>query len=160
MSLSPDERRATTNGIWLCQTCAKLVDSDTAGFTPEKLIEWKRDAESAAAKALHNRRSPAAGSLGVFQEAERLMPKLIAEMRADFRSDESQLIREFILLPSASATFWSDKQRLAYYETDHPQLKLQLDWLEEMGLIVNVTPKNTPIYRIVPEFVDWLRGPT
>jgi len=37
-------------------------------------------------------------------------------------------------------------------------LKLKLDWLEEMGLIVDVTPKNTPIYRMTPEFARWLRG--
>jgi len=26
--LSPEQRRSIDNGIWLCQTCAKLVDSD------------------------------------------------------------------------------------------------------------------------------------
>ena len=27
-SLSPDERASATNGIWLCQNCAKMVDND------------------------------------------------------------------------------------------------------------------------------------
>src|SRR5262245_37444426 len=30
--LTPDERTAASNGIWLCQNCAKLVDSDITRF--------------------------------------------------------------------------------------------------------------------------------
>jgi hypothetical protein len=96
----------------------------------------------------------------VFLEAERLMPKLIAEMRTDVRADETQLVREFVILPNAFVAFWNSKPRFTYYESAHPQLRLQVDWLEEMGAVIDVTPKNTPIYRIVPEFADWLRAPT
>ena len=41
-NLSPEERAAITNGIWLCQNCAKLVDSDTARYPEELMIIWKR----------------------------------------------------------------------------------------------------------------------
>jgi hypothetical protein len=41
-NMSAEDRSAITNGIWLCQTCAKLVDSDTARFPEELLIIWKR----------------------------------------------------------------------------------------------------------------------
>jgi hypothetical protein len=47
-SLSERERRAAANGIWLCQTCAKLIDSDAPRFTTAVLTKWKVDAESAA----------------------------------------------------------------------------------------------------------------
>jgi hypothetical protein len=33
--LSPLERSSTDNGIWLCQLCAKLIDSDDARYTVE-----------------------------------------------------------------------------------------------------------------------------
>ncbi len=46
-SLSRKQRRGITNGIWLCETCAKLVDSDCARFPVEILREWKERAEEA-----------------------------------------------------------------------------------------------------------------
>lgn len=44
-ALSADERRHESNGIWLCQTHSKLIDSDEERFTVELLREWKRTAE-------------------------------------------------------------------------------------------------------------------
>lgn len=41
-SISPGKRSAMVNGIWLCQNCAKLVDSDTARYPEEILIIWRR----------------------------------------------------------------------------------------------------------------------
>jgi hypothetical protein len=61
---------------------------------------WKASAEQAAAAALTRRRRPPSTSEGVFLEAERLMPALIAEMRRDVQSDETELVRELVPLPS------------------------------------------------------------
>jgi hypothetical protein len=47
-SLTPQERRAASNGIWLCQLCAKLIDTDNARFTVELLRQWKQNAEERA----------------------------------------------------------------------------------------------------------------
>jgi hypothetical protein len=46
--LLTEERSGPTNGIWLCQNCAKLVDNDPARFTVELLRQWKSSAESEA----------------------------------------------------------------------------------------------------------------
>ena len=46
--LTDRERRSSANGIWLCQTCAKLIDSDTAVYTIELLKKWKTQAEGEA----------------------------------------------------------------------------------------------------------------
>ena len=159
-SLSSGERGSCSNGIWLCQTCAKLVDSDQSRYTVDKLRVWKSDAEAAAARALERRRSPVSGSEGVFLEAERLMPDLIAEIRSDVRGDKTGLIREFVPLHNRNVRFGHTKPRFVYYQTKHPHLQLQLDWLEEMGVIVDITPKSSPIYRMTPEFADWLHGAT
>lgn len=40
------ERSNITNGIWLCRTCAKLIDSDEMKYTVEVLYEWKRAHEA------------------------------------------------------------------------------------------------------------------
>ena len=47
-TLSKRERSSIENGIWLCQNCAKLVDSDEKRFTVELLRQWKKAAEDAA----------------------------------------------------------------------------------------------------------------
>ena len=47
-SMSAEERKASDNGIWLCQNCAKLIDSDTKRYTIELLRAWKQIAEEYA----------------------------------------------------------------------------------------------------------------
>ena len=47
-NLSSEERSAIENGIWLCQNCGKLVDSDEQSYSVELLNNWKRDAEERA----------------------------------------------------------------------------------------------------------------
>lgn len=44
-SLTPDERKGIGNGIWLCQSCAKLVDNDESRYTKGVLVGWKQEAE-------------------------------------------------------------------------------------------------------------------
>src|SRR5260370_30643587 len=46
--LLPDERSGPSNGIWLCQNCAKLVDNDATRFTVELLRGCKTTAEAEA----------------------------------------------------------------------------------------------------------------
>jgi hypothetical protein len=47
------ERASIQNAIWLCQRCAKLVDSDVGAFPIQMLRRWKVRAEAAAPRALH-----------------------------------------------------------------------------------------------------------
>jgi hypothetical protein len=51
-SLTSDERSGAGNGIWLCQNCAKLVDSDIQRFTVRLLNNWKKQAEMFASKEM------------------------------------------------------------------------------------------------------------
>ena len=44
--LLPEERSSPSNGIWLCQNCAKLVDNDVARFSVGTLNKWKKEAEA------------------------------------------------------------------------------------------------------------------
>ena len=43
-SLTSAERISGSNGIWLCQNCAKLIDSDTSLYSAKKLRQWKKKA--------------------------------------------------------------------------------------------------------------------
>jgi hypothetical protein len=44
-SLTAEQRKGLSNGIWLCQSCSKLIDSDEWLFPVEKLKRWKKAAE-------------------------------------------------------------------------------------------------------------------
>jgi hypothetical protein len=46
------ERSNGTNGIWLCQSCSKLIDSDENRYTVELLRQWKKDAIQSALDAI------------------------------------------------------------------------------------------------------------
>ena len=52
LMLSSGERRHPDNGIWLCQTCAKLIDNDAARFTEKLLRAWKEIAEDRAFRSI------------------------------------------------------------------------------------------------------------
>lgn len=47
-TMTGKERKSVDNGIWLCQNCAKLIDSDEIRFSPRVLREWKRTREESA----------------------------------------------------------------------------------------------------------------
>jgi hypothetical protein len=51
-ALSPNERCHPDNGIWLCQNCAKLIDSDVPRFSETLLRAWKMVAEDRARNSL------------------------------------------------------------------------------------------------------------
>jgi hypothetical protein len=49
------QRTDITNGIWLCETCAKLIDADVLEFTVEVLNGWKAEAEKHAGNLVQQR---------------------------------------------------------------------------------------------------------
>jgi hypothetical protein len=71
-ALTPDERMSAANGIWLCQTCAKLIDSDLAKYTKEVLLDWKETAEHLAAAEVQGTTAvpPATGEHSITFKAE------------------------------------------------------------------------------------------
>ncbi|MCB9932405.1 MAG: HNH endonuclease [Planctomycetes bacterium] len=54
-TLTSAERRSSSNGVWLCQTCGKLIDSDVDEFPTQLLKEWKRTGEERANLALRGK---------------------------------------------------------------------------------------------------------
>ncbi|WP_240224616.1 hypothetical protein [Rheinheimera hassiensis] len=49
-SLTTVQRKSISNGIWLCQSCARLIDTDPARFPVTLLLEWKKTAEDTSIK--------------------------------------------------------------------------------------------------------------
>lgn len=46
--MTPEERKSFENGIWLCQSCSKLIDTDITRYPKELLQSWKQLAEQTA----------------------------------------------------------------------------------------------------------------
>ncbi|NLU91350.1 hypothetical protein [Chitinophaga sp. Ak27] len=53
-TMEPNERKSIKNGIWLCQSCAKLIDTDTQKYSTNELIKWKSLAEKYSLAVISN----------------------------------------------------------------------------------------------------------
>lgn len=51
----PEERKSFENGIWLCQDCSKLIDSDVKRYTVDLLKKWKEISEQMAVLELEGK---------------------------------------------------------------------------------------------------------
>jgi hypothetical protein len=67
-AMTVEERSSASNGIWLCQNCAKLVDNDEERYPADQLREWKRRVEAEALAEVEGRGLGATG--GVEDAAE------------------------------------------------------------------------------------------
>jgi hypothetical protein len=154
-SLTPAERAAIENGIWLCQICAKLVDNDPARFTSAILLDWKSSSEMRAQSQLENRSAPEIQDPRLLK-IERLMPELMAEMRQDLAS--SPLCRELIAI-SRRVTFCypQDRRMLTYYFEDHADLLSKLMILQNHGFIRDIRHNDVPRFAFEEEFADYLQ---
>ncbi len=136
-SLTPEQRSDSSNGIWLCQKCAKLVDSDSTRYTVGKLLNWKHFAEQAALKELEGGPNALSETEKIsFQTLEALMPDLLAEMREDL--SKSPLSREFVLLKKIW-TYIGSGHELYYFYEDHPDLRNKIRILENNDLVKDIT---------------------
>jgi len=57
-ALSQENRASAANGVWLCQTCAKLVDNDARRFPADLLRVWTAQAEVEAFEQIGKLSSP------------------------------------------------------------------------------------------------------
>jgi len=151
--LKPEHRQSSDNGIWLCQTHAKLVDSDDSRHTVASLKGWKSISEAMARGELEQR-DFTVDRMQKFVKAEQLMPALLKEMRNDLPTNP--LTREFVVLKRAWAYNSGGEDVTAYFYDEHPQLDGMLQVLQNLGLIRDVTRTNVKRFRFTEELVDYL----
>lgn len=151
--LSPEQRTDSSNGIWLCQTCAKLIDNDPIRFSRAVLEGWKRAAERLAAIKLTQGRNSGNASQPGYAKIEHLMPALLEEMREDIRNNPTT--REFVVL-KRGWVYNSRKPYLAYYLDEHDDLEGKLEVLANLGLLQEITYNNVRRFLFQEELVDYL----
>ena len=54
-TMTPAQRSHADNGIWMCQQCGKLIDSDTK-YTVDMLHTWRRKSEEATVREIQTRK--------------------------------------------------------------------------------------------------------
>lgn len=57
VNMTQEERKSYNNGIWLCQSCSKLIDSDIDRYSVEILRQWKNQAEERTKEDLESQRN-------------------------------------------------------------------------------------------------------
>lgn len=103
--LSVEERRSHKNGIWLCQTCSKLIDSDVSLYTTEVLNYWKENAEKQAFEKLAL--FPKNSVNDIIANKIKLYEKLFYEI-----NDANSIVLEVMKLTDISA---DEKKSILYY---------------------------------------------
>ncbi len=116
-----EQRRSIDNGIWLCQTCAKLIDSDESRFTAAVLRGWKRQAEAEAGLRL-GRVVSASGSVHDFPGEE--IELLIAA------ADRG----EFLILSADQAGKWVSVGASDFVNFDEPEVAAR--YLDAFGSLL------------------------
>jgi hypothetical protein len=154
-TLTAEERAAAENGIWLCQTCSRLVDVDVASHSIDQLKEWKTLAEMRAYLGIRGFAIVVSRS---FQKLEGKMPSLVAEMRDDIAS--APFIREFII-GSKKWSYNGDPQNpiFSYFFEDHDNLKPMLKVMQNHYAIIDTTHNNTDRFEFTEDFAEYLLLP-
>jgi hypothetical protein len=98
--MTEKDRRGVSNGIWLCETCAKLIDCDLPEYSRELLLGWKVRAEQKA-KAQIGKTKGAAGTRS--RQATVKAIKREQRLRDDLRHDLLKSPSERMSLPRFSS---------------------------------------------------------
>lgn len=150
-SMAAEVRASIDNAVWLCQNCAKLVDNDALAYSVDILKAWRALAEATSKSEIERGITVQVDQR--VSRAERDMPQLLAEMRADLK--ESPLARRFVWMNKAWSV-WTDVLR--YYYDDHPDLDDKIRILQSLGLVNDVTQgSNISYYLITEAFADYLK---
>ncbi len=149
--LTTEERRASANGIWLCQQCSRLVDADDSGHSVPLLQDWKTFAEAAAAIEL---RGYAVRQERDFSALERKIPDLLAEMRADLKL--KPFTRELIALSRKVSYNPGSIPYFTYYIEDHEELLAKLKICEHFDAIYDTKRNSVPRWIFSEDFAEYL----
>lgn len=105
-TLSGRERAGVGNGIWLCQNCAKMIDSDTIRFSPTVLRGWKLSAEWEARKRIGKTNTTQARA-NTRAEAEL---KRVQRLRNDMMKEMLKSNEERLKRPPGQSRYWKFAQ--------------------------------------------------
>ena len=157
--MSPGERRSEDNGIWLCQSCAKLIDSDFNRYPIETVMEWKRSSEVLLQQQLEGRASEVEPpedliELDLFYETENIS---LRDDRHDYRlvvvvkNLSEEILHEYHLDLEVPVRVVENPETLGRYERSRSTDEVAFFRVPSQG---DVFPGDTkPLIRL-PYFMD------
>jgi len=95
----------------------------------------------------------------LWKDIEERFPEIINEMRTDLLSTQGKGIRAFFLKESNTYIAFTSEPSFEYHTDKHPELRAAVLYLSQHGFVQDITPGNTPMYRINEKLVDFLRAP-
>ena len=110
--LSSEERRAIENGIWLCQNCGKLIDSDEQKYSVELLRNWKRNAEQQASVEVETRFSKSRSLQQAFHEGDQQCNELLPTTTHKSATLNVETVTSYLQSLSSHYERWWDIYRL------------------------------------------------
>ena len=93
-SMTVEQRCSIENGIWLCQDCAKLIDSDEVHFTVALLHDWKKQAEAEIRSQLEGENSRHGTSPALVEKIDTLI--IASQESTGGIEDLKVLLREYV----------------------------------------------------------------
>lgn len=144
-TLTSNERKHIRNGIWLCQSCAKLIDSDEPKYAVEILHAWKIVAERGDERE--------AAKMALFNKAEKMMPDLLEAIRQDLSGHP---LRREVVIYKKSVTYNAGGNELYYHHEDHESLEDKMTILCGLHLIKEITYNNIRRFNLTEDFVEYL----
>ncbi len=136
-TLSSKDRKSITNGIWLCNNCAKLIDEDKEAFSVMQLVIWKLAAEREQHGLMHGQRR---------QRSERVQQD-IYECAVDLFRQLVELERCVGILrnPFTSAEFLTDEELEQYPQENREIYRTQLGPMsKKLEAVSNTLQKMQP----------------
>lgn len=79
--MSTEQRKAAENGIWLCQNCAKVIDSSEDAFPASLLIVWKNIAEEIAARESRSTLDEVGNLISEIDETNTVISRIVLWVR-------------------------------------------------------------------------------
>lgn len=152
-TMTQEHRSSIENGIWLCQSCSRLIDADVSSHPTDTLLEWKRLSEIQAYLALRNLEVVRSRN---FSDLEQKMPELVSEMRQDLKNHP--FVREIIIISKGCCYNGSEKMIFSYYFEEHEHLLEKMKLCENYGAVTNITFNNVDRFEFTEKFAEYLEG--
>jgi hypothetical protein len=104
--MQSQDRKSIKNGIWLCQNCAKLIDSDTIKYSINELVNWKSISEKESLSVISGTQTE--NQLTIIHNSRiKVYEKLFYEIK-----EVNSLLRELI---SVKGIPNKEKKEIAFY---------------------------------------------
>lgn len=105
--MDSDERKSIKNGIWLCQNCAKLIDTNTEKYSTNELLSWKTKAEKESLSVITIGYERENKNSSLYEKRIKVYERLYYEIR-----EVDSLIKELIDTKEMSN---NEKKEAAFY---------------------------------------------